>query len=171
MNKLLAKRLIAMQHADQSMRRAAIAGFSAWDHDLDHKQTEELKRMINRHGWPTISLVGEAASHAAWVLVQHADHDPDFQMCALKMMEDIRLVTPDDVSWHDVAYLTDRILVHNLKKPQWFGTQHYLNQKGKLVPFTIEDKKHVNKRRIEYGLETLAQNTRRLNREWKDLRG
>lgn len=171
MNKLLAKRLLAMEQADQFMRRAAIAGLALWNHRLDRRHADEIKRIIKRHGWPTISLVGAEASHAAWLLVHHADHDPAFQKEVLMQLEQIRQLLPDEVSWHDIAYLTDRILVHVDKKPQRFGTQHYLNAKGRLIPFPIEDRKHVNKRRIAYGLETQAHNTRRLNKEWKVLRG
>jgi hypothetical protein len=171
MNHTVAKRLIAMEEQDQRMRRAALAGIAAWNKDMGIKNAEELKRIVHRHGWPIISLVGDRASHAAWLVVQHADHDPEFQQDVLQLMEEVRQVLPDEVSWHDIAYLTDRILVHHEKKPQWFGTQHYFNPKGKLVPYPIDNKKQVNKRRIEFGLETQAANTKRLNAEWNKLRG
>lgn len=170
MNHGLAKRLLAMERADQAMRRAAVSGVAVWDTELDRAHTSELKRVIKKHGWPTVSLVGERAVHAAWIIAQHADHDPVFQRMILRLMHDTGQVMSDEVLWNDIAYLTDRILVHHDKCAQWFGTQHYFTAKGKLVPFPIQDKRNVNRRRLAFGLETQAQNTRRLNAEWRRLR-
>lgn len=171
MNSPLSKRLLAMQHADQMMRRGAIAGMVGWDRQLDRSHTAELKRIIHRHGWPTVSLVGARASNAAWLVAQHADHEPEFQKEVLLLMDEIHQILPDEVSGPNIAYLTDRILVRQGKR-QWFGTQHYFDPKGKLVAFPIDEPRKVNYRRRGYGIiETEAAYTRRLNREWKLLRG
>jgi hypothetical protein len=47
--------------------------------DIDRRNTARLKRIIEKHGWPGKSLVGEDGAHAAWLLVQHADKDRGFQ--------------------------------------------------------------------------------------------
>ncbi len=55
-----------------------------------------------------------------------------------------------------IAYLTDRILV-NQGKPQIYGTQFYLNKKGRLIPRIIKNKKDLNKRRKKIGLQSFAE--------------
>ncbi|MBI1684714.1 hypothetical protein [Caulobacter hibisci] len=42
-----------------------------------------LKGVLARIGWFDISRHGEEASQAAWLLVQHADHDPAWQVAVL----------------------------------------------------------------------------------------
>lgn len=69
----------------------------------------------------------------AWLLIQHADSDVEFQQYCLELME--REVESGGVAKSDVAFLTDRILV-NKGKPQLYGTQFY-ESKGKLIPMSI----------------------------------
>lgn len=38
-----------------------------------------MKKIVKKHGWPGISLVGKKASVGAWLLAQHADRDLRFQ--------------------------------------------------------------------------------------------
>lgn len=45
-----------------------------------------LKAIIDRHGWPGKSLVGEDGAQSAWLLVQHADVDLAFQERCLTLM-------------------------------------------------------------------------------------
>ena len=33
---------------------------------------EELKKVLDEKGWPTVTLVGKEASEAAWIILQHA---------------------------------------------------------------------------------------------------
>ena len=47
--------------------------------DEDRKNVVWLKGVVQKHGWPGKSLVGAASAHDAWLLVQHADADRDFQ--------------------------------------------------------------------------------------------
>src|SRR3546814_17491742 len=46
----------------------------------DRKNRAMLRAYVAQKGWPTISAVGKEASHAAWLLVQHADPDPALQL-------------------------------------------------------------------------------------------
>jgi hypothetical protein len=86
----------------------------------DRKNTEMLRAIVERKGWPSIPAVGERASSNAWLLVQHADHDPAFQLKALRLMEP--LVAKGEVSKRDYAYLYDRVML-KLTGKQRFGTQ------------------------------------------------
>jgi hypothetical protein len=120
--------------------------------EIDEKNTAWLKGVVEKHGWPGESLVGTDGAHRAWLLVQHADRDRDFQEQCLKKME---ALPAGEVDRRDIAYLTDRVLVGQGKK-QKYGTQAQFKD-GKAVPLPIEDESGVDKRRKEAGLEPLAQ--------------
>ena len=79
MNKKLAEEILERVRIDQTMRKRFVAGKVNWDKRIDERNTDWLKKVIARHGWPTISMVGKRASHDAWLLAQHADHDLKFQ--------------------------------------------------------------------------------------------
>ena len=121
--------------------------------ELDKKHTTRLKEIVEKHGWPGITLVGVKGAHDAWLLVQHADHDRAFQKRCLQLME--AAAKRDEVSKQDLAYLTDRVLVGEGKK-QRFGTQ-FKEDKGEMVPQPIEDEANVDSRRAEAGLVPLAE--------------
>src|SRR3546814_20659268 len=75
----------------------------------DRKNREKLRGYMAEKGWPTISAVGEKASHAAWLLAQHADDDPALQVRALRLMEP--LATAGEASKSNYAYLYDRVML------------------------------------------------------------
>ncbi len=137
-----------MAAEDQRMRLKAMKT-GQWDLSVDTKNTEEMKKVVAEHGWPTISLAGRRGSFEAWLLVQHADHDVRFQKRALAMLKSIYRKTKD-VSPANIAYLTDRILVAEGKK-QIFGTQFH-EVKGDLKPRPMRDMAHVDRRRSKVGL-------------------
>jgi hypothetical protein len=121
--------------------------------EIDRQNTAWLKEIVEKRGWPGKTLVGNGGAHAAWLLVQHADHDVAFQKKCLDLLK--AAVNEKEASAQDFAYLTDRVLVAD-KKKQIYGTQ--LVQEGdKLVPQPIEDKEHVDDRRKEIGLQPLAE--------------
>ena len=64
-------------------------------------------------------MVG-AAADAAWLMAQHAIHDPEFQRECLGLLE--AAVWQGEASPRNLAYLTDRVLVHE-GRPQRYGTQ------------------------------------------------
>jgi len=112
-----------------------------------------LKGVVEKHGWPGKSLVGEDGAHAAWLLVQHADADLPFQKKCLGLLE--AAVKKGEASGADLAYLTDRVLAAEGKK-QRYGTQ--LEQKdGRLVPKPAEDPENLDTRRKELGLMPMAE--------------
>jgi hypothetical protein len=121
--------------------------------ELDQANTKWLKSIIQERGWPGRSMVGDDGAHAAWLLVQHADHDRDFQKLCLKLMK--LMAAQGEVSKSDLAYLTDRLRVAE-NKPQVYGTQ-FRNENGKMVPVAIEDEAGVDKRRVAVGLPPLAE--------------
>lgn len=121
--------------------------------EIDRQNTSWLKEIVEKHGWPGKTLVGQDGAHSAWLLVQHADQDVAFQKKCLDLLK--VAVKEKEASAQDFAYLTDRVLVAE-KKKQLYGTQ--LTQHGDtLVPQPIEDEEHVDERRKEIGLQPLAE--------------
>lgn len=152
MNKGLAKKIDEMTQRDQDMRLRVQKG-GEWDYSIDRLNTEELKNIINKYGWPTINLVGKKASNNAWLIAQHADHDREFQKEVLDILIKIDKEEPGSVSKSNIAYLTDRILVAEGKE-QEFGTQFHV-EKGSLSLRPTREIKNVNQRRAEYGLDAI----------------
>jgi len=156
----LALEINKMVETDQDMRENNLKDDS-WDDELDKKNTERIKEIIIDIGWPTVSKVGKSASVGAWLLVQHADHDVDFQLHCLDLM---RKLPNGEVRPEDIALLTDRVRV-NRGQPQLYGTQ-FRQIDGKHVPKDIEDIEHVDERRAEMGLDTLMENIARINSKY-----
>lgn len=156
----LRKELLARRVLDQDIRKRATAAgnpppkalMEEWER-IDHDNTEWMKTVLARHGWPGKSLVGKDGASAAWLFVQHADMDRPFQKEAIKLLE--AAVAKGEAEGRDLAYLTDRILAGE-GKPQRYGTQYH-EVDGKLVPQPIEDAEHVDARRAAVGLSTLAE--------------
>jgi len=149
-SKKIKKEITDMVNEDQKMRQKA-EKTGVWNKKVDKENTKKLKKIIEKYGWLSISVVGKKVSHDAWLLVQHADHDIKFQEKCLELMNKIFESNKNDVLKKDVAFLTDRIRV-NKHRPQIFGTQFYINKQKILVPRPIKNEKDIDKRRKEYGL-------------------
>lgn len=118
----------------------------------DHANTQWLKALVDKEGWPSIAKVGAPASREAWLLVQHADADPAFQLRVLRLMTP--LAAKGEVSRRDHAYLYDRVMLKIAGK-QRYATQMTCRA-GKRVPQPLEDASAVERWRGEAGLEPLA---------------
>ena len=128
---------------------------------IDQENTAWMRQIIAQmdNCWPGKSLVGEDGAKAAWLLVQHADRDPEFQRQCLALMT---AAGPDEVSPSDVAYLTDRVRV-NAGQPQVYGTQFWTDpSSGSFGPRPIEDEAHVDERRAQVGLGPLEEYRQRM---------
>lgn len=119
---------------------------------VDRDNTAWMKGVVDRHGWPGQSLVGERGAHCAWLLVQHADLDRPFQKRCLALLRD---ASAGEVKPQELAYLEDRVLVGE-GEPQRFGTQLRIAD-GRLVPQPIEHPAGVDACRAEVGLPPLAE--------------
>lgn len=118
---------------------------------IDKKHTKRMKNIIKQFGWPNKNLVGKQGSSAAWLLIQHADHDLTFQKKCLSLLREA--VSKKEAEKKNLAYLIDRVLVHENKK-QIYGTQFQKNKKGILKPFPIARQQELDKRRKAMGLES-----------------
>ncbi|QQR82822.1 hypothetical protein IPJ70_01785 [Candidatus Campbellbacteria bacterium] len=158
----IASEIQQMAAVDQGMRERHIDEEEFWDEEVDKNNTERMKEIVEEIGWPTVSKVGADASKDAWLLIQHADHDIAFQIMCLGLM---KREPQGEVSLHDIAYLEDRIRIHN-KTPQVYGTQ-FDQKDGRFVPREIENEEEVNLRRAEMGLPTLEENIEDMYRRYK----
>lgn len=152
--KKIQTQLKAMVTKDQEMR---VSG--KWKKGVDLENVKKLKTIIQKIGWPDTGLVGQRASHFAWLIAQHADCDIRFQERCLKLLKEKQRQKKSDPI--EIAYLTDRIRVNRGKK-QVYGTQFYINKNRDLVPRPIQDKKNLDKWRKKVGLENFEQYRKRL---------
>lgn len=139
-NQELKKEILDMMDRDQDMLKGE------YNNSVVRKNTERAKETMEEYGWPGNSLIGLSASHAFWLLVQHSDHDLEFQKEALELLRQV--VEKGEASKSNLAYLMDRVRV-NSGEPQLFGTQF---QQDRLEPQPIEDPEHLEERRKEYEL-------------------
>jgi hypothetical protein len=109
------------------------------------RHVKRLKEIVAKHGWPTETMVGEHGASAAWLMVHHAESDPDFQRRVLELMEP--LVPKKEANGQLYAYLYDRT-----HKPQRFGTQGSCVGPNQWQPRAIDEPARVEERRREMGL-------------------
>jgi hypothetical protein len=174
--KVLAKsRLRQMVAVDQYVRnftqQGHARGFSpaenvAFGHEIatrmaatDVANTAEIKALLEKYGWFTISEFGAQADSDAWLLVQHADHDADFQREIVRRLEP--LAARGETKPAHFALLFDRVALsyHDpaKRRPQRFGTQGRCTGPGTWEPFPVEDPDTLDKRRHEVGLPPMAE--------------
>jgi hypothetical protein len=145
----LRTRLLEMMQEDQAMLLAKPVDGDALKRANEFHRAR-LKAIIAAHGWPTITMVGEDGSKAAWILAQHSDVEPAFQREVIARMEPLLATKEVTPTWY--AYLYDR-----LHSPQRYGTQGGCKDRGVWAPREIEDPDHVEQRRAAMGMNKLSE--------------
>jgi hypothetical protein len=140
--------LLQMAEEDQNERNIMMKDESFDTLTLDQRNTQRMKQIVSKIGWPTRSLVGEKASNETWLLLQHADHDIGFQKQCLQML---KVLQEGEVKKEEIALLEDRVRV-NKAEPQLYGTQGLPDEQGRFVPFPIDDPEGLEQRRQEMGM-------------------
>ena len=159
--------LLAMVKEDESLRTelarsgALFGGYHPRMEAVHVANARALSTMIGE-GWPTVAEVGEEGQRAAWLIVQHAISQPQFQRQCLALLQ--AAVARGEAPASQVAILTDRIRVLE-GRPQLYGTQFDWDAKGQMSPLPIEDTSRVEERRAQVGLESLTEATARHRRE------
>jgi hypothetical protein len=127
--------------------------------ELDRQNTADLKSLLKTHSWFRISEFGKKCDNNAWLLVQHADQDPEFQKEILATLE--KLYLTGETRPANYAYLHDRVALSSSdpskRQPQRYGTQGRCIAPGKWEPFPIEDEANIDARRAAVGLPPLAE--------------
>ena len=122
---------------------------------IDTFHTIKMKKILITWGWITISKFGHEYDNKAWLLIQHADLEPFFQIGVLWLLENI--VNKGETDKKNCAYLYDRIALkfHHLGMRQRYGTQLDINSL-KLQPYE-GSLKEIDERRKKVGLEPLKE--------------
>jgi hypothetical protein len=155
----IAAELEARVALDQRLRRGAHSGDDKVLDGIgrvDAANTARLQELVAEGGWIGIGTYGKDAAYDAWLLVQHADAVPEFQMRVLALMEP--MAASGDVIPKNYAYLWDRVAVAQ-DRPQRFGSQGYCQlDKPSLdwTPRPIEDAETVDARRADVGLMPMS---------------
>lgn len=129
---------------------------------VDRRNTERLKVHVARCGWPTLGAYGDEAVNDAWLLAQHADHDPAFQKRVLVLLE--AAVRDGQAPGGQLAYRADRVAIAE-GRPQLYGTQ--LDVKGgcEVEFMAMDDVEKVEARRRTIGWPSLEVYKRRVIEE------
>lgn len=174
MNQNLADELVAMMKEDQRLLQQLFESGELPSESyhprmkaLHEQNASRLKAIIGRHGWPGISLVGEDAAKAAWLVAQHAVSDPDFMTACVGLLDDA--VARGDVAGWQLAFLQDRVRTLS-GKPQYYGTQFDIDENGWPTPFPIEDAARVNERRAHLGLNSLEERLEQMTEQERKRR-
>jgi hypothetical protein len=164
MNVALRDELVAMADEDQRVRAELAAEGSLFDGyhprmaEIHDRNAARLTEIIEQHGWPGRTLVGDDAARAAWLVLQHAIGHPNLQRRGLLLLQDA--VARGEVPAVEAAMLEDRIGVFE-GRPQPYGTQFDWDEGGQLNPLPIEDEANVDERRRAIGLGPLAEDIQR----------
>jgi hypothetical protein len=153
-NKVLSSELLKRAGMDQAARNALIA------HPDDQAANESVLRVdadntvfmrgvLSRCGWPKKSVVGADAAKAAWLLTQHADMDPEYQVLASRQLK-YAVLAKEAEPW-DLAVLVDRNRRLN-DQPQVYGMQNFLDADGTIEFYDIVTPSKLDSRRKEIGL-------------------
>jgi hypothetical protein len=124
-----------------------------WE-EVDQKNTQNLKDLLEIYTWLKISEWGEMADRSAWLLVQHADKDIAFQKRVLAILEELYPI--GETSRANYAYLYDRV-ASSEGRLQRYGTQGKCIRPGVWEANEMEDPSRIDERRAEMGLSTIAE--------------
>ncbi|MEM8886751.1 MAG: DUF6624 domain-containing protein [Bacteroidota bacterium] len=158
----IAHQIIELKEEDLRVRDKLIQegllgkGYNEEMKAVHDKNAYILAGIMEEIGYPTVEKVGEEASQAAWLVIQHAIGQPAFmKKCADILAEAVR---KQEVNPKGLAYLMDRIAVFE-QKPQLYGTQFDWDEKVELSPEAYDDIAKVNERRKAIGLNTIEAQT------------
>jgi hypothetical protein len=117
------------------------------------KNQKHTKEILLKYGYVGYDLAGKQGSRNFWLIVQHSDHNPEFQKDVLKKMKlEVDKGNADQSSY---GLLVDRVKL-NTGQNQIYGTQVTFNQKtGQAYARKLEDSANVNERRKLIGLEPI----------------
>lgn len=133
----------AFDRALRAEKEQAVADNAVW-----------LRGVMTRIGWFDISKYGPDASQGAWLLVQHADHDPAWQRAVLDSLAP--RVKTGDMQGKYYAYLVDRVAV-NAGRLQVYGTQGGCRGPGDWRQKPVAAPDGLEARRAEVGLPSSAE--------------
>lgn len=147
--------LSELPEEEQEEAIGAIAG-EIGAHDVLNQRA--LKKVLPKSGWFRLSVIGDKAEKAAFLIVQHAVNDPALMRATLPKIE--AAVKKGDAKGEDYAELYDRIALEFDHKPQRYGSQLQCVE-GHWVPLDLEDPEHLDALRASIGLPSEEENLKR----------
>lgn len=127
--------------------------------DMDTRNTGDLKDLLKIHRWFTISTFGKDADSHAWLIVQHADLDLEFQKHVLSILAE--LYPSRETNPKNYAFLVDRVAAAwsypDQRTLQTYGTQGECVGPKKWKPIPMIDPENVDARRAQVGLPSMAE--------------
>lgn len=169
-NKELIKNTYRMYLKDQAL-------FYEIEHFKNRKHYADLKRKINnenlknleiiieKYGWPSISLVGEELATTTFLIVQHQENLENQKKYLVFMNEALK---KNDLKKYQYAYLNDRILIGEGKK-QVCGTQLTYDKEKKTIYFDVESIENIielDSNRKKYDMESISEYLKHSNITW-----
>jgi hypothetical protein len=119
------------------------------------KNQNRAKEMLDKYGFIGFDLAGENGSNNFWLIIQHSDHNPEFQKEVLVEMK--KEVDKQNASSTNYGLLVDRVNL-NTGKAQIYGTQVTYNMNNaQAYPKKLTDSINVNERRKSIGLEPIEE--------------
>ncbi|MEO0732819.1 MAG: DUF6624 domain-containing protein [Bacteroidota bacterium] len=158
----LAQKIVQLKDADLALRDKLIQrgelsnGYHPEMERLHLANAAALDEIISAIGYPTVDKVGQEASEAAWLIIQHAISRPAFMRKCRDLLE--MAAAAGQASPLNLAYLSDRIAVYE-GQPQRYGIQFDWDANGEMSPQPYDDLVLVNQRREALGLNTLEEQT------------
>jgi len=164
----IAEIIVGLKNTDLELRKKLILcgqlsnGYNEEMKELHNRNAKILFDIIDKIGYPTKNKVGEEASEAAWLVIQHSIGQPEFMKKCMNLLE--VAVSENEANPKKLAYLTDRIAVFE-GKPQLYGTQFDWDENGNLSPNIFDDLTKVNERRKSIELNTLEEQTEKIREQ------
>ncbi len=126
---------------------------------IDSANQVQLKAILNQYGWLAKSKVGQKASDAIFLVVQHSDKELMKQyLPALQKLSQQKEASPTHA-----AMMEDRLLMWEGKK-QKYGTQGFSTPIRKTFIWPIQDPVKVNELRKQVGFpQTIEEYAKQLN--------
>jgi len=114
---------------------------------------QQVKDILDKHGWPTIEMIGERGNFTICNVIQHAKNDVRIKY--LPMMK--QAVIDKKLEPRFLVRAEDRIATE-LGNPQIYGGQmKYYPETKSFNVWPVYDPINIDKRRSEIGLEPIAE--------------
>jgi hypothetical protein len=163
MNQALRDELLQMVDEDGRVRSELLAEGKLFDGyperwaAVHRLHGARLREIVDEHGWPGRSLVGDDGAKAASHVLKHAISDPDLHYRCLPLMQ--AAAAAGEIPADQPALILDGIRFFE-GRPLVYGVQFDWDENGEMSPLPIEDEERVDERRAAVGLPPLAQQTR-----------
>ncbi|KAB7835527.1 DUF6624 domain-containing protein [Streptomyces mobaraensis] len=116
----------------------------------EQRAVSVMAPMLQSVEWPGVDVVGETGAEAAWWIALVCDRHTAFQMDARDALA--AAVEEHRAPARHLAYLEDRLRMHEGAGPQLYGTQHRLFADGSVELYPVAQPDLLVQRRQHVGL-------------------